>query len=283
MNDLHKPDLGPSPAAAGEKHSHVNPLSATEQLLQRILMRVRPAPVAVLLKKIFGVARRIVVTPRGRFWTDPISNLGAALTQRGEYEPEMARTLGQFLKAGATFVDVGANEGYFSVLAVGLVGPSGKVLSIEPQTRLIPIISENLKLNDAPCVNVVNVALSDTKKPVQMYLAADINTGASGIYKTAKYNLEQQSVQAVPLAQLLDAEGCRIVDLMKVDIEGAEYEMMLGAREVFESGRVRAVALELHPHILAARGLDPAEIVNMLERAGYRRDENAETAVWVRH
>jgi hypothetical protein len=67
---------------------------------------------------------------------------------------------------------------------------------------------------------------------------------------------------------------------MKIDIEGFEYEALLGSPRVFQQHRIRALALELHPHILAARGKDAGEITAMLANAGYTRTETFGNDVW---
>jgi hypothetical protein len=60
--------------------------------------------------------------------------------------------------------------------------------------------------------------------------------------------------------------------LLKVDIEGYEYEAILGSQEVFRSGKIRAIALELHPGAIRKRGLDPEAIPTFLECCGYKRN-----------
>jgi FkbM family methyltransferase len=259
-----------------------NSSSTYERFLQSLLLRVRPAPIASLLKRILRVHRVVFETSSGRFWIDPISNFGMALSRDGVYELGMKRTLEEYLKTGMTFIDLGANEAYFTVLAANQVGRSGRVIAIEPQERLLPIIDKNLRLNDADWVTVINVAITNASGLVTIHLAADTNTGASGQYRMAKYRLATQEVQARTLSQILDEKKIGHVDLMKVDIEGAEYEVLLGSPEVFEEGRIRAIALELHPTILAARGKEVSDITDMLTRNGYRQIKSFGSNVWER-
>ena len=104
-----------------------NPLSIYVRCLQTILLKIRPAPLASMLKRILRVRRTVIETPLGQFWIDPVSNLGRALSQEGVYEPGMQQTLSRFLKTGGVFIDLGANEGYFAVLAAKAVGADGRV------------------------------------------------------------------------------------------------------------------------------------------------------------
>src|ERR1700682_327502 len=136
---------------------HRNPLTMYQRCLQTLLMRVRPSSLASLLKRVLGIRRTVIDTPHGRFWVDPISNLGIALSRHGSYESGMQKTLEKFLPSGATFVDLGANEGYFTVIGANEGGPRGRVVAIEPQKRLIPVIAENLRLNGVEWASVLNV------------------------------------------------------------------------------------------------------------------------------
>jgi hypothetical protein len=70
------------------------------------------------------------------------------------------------------------------------------------------------------------------------------------------------------------------IDLMKIDIEGFEYEAILGSPTAFREHRVKAVALELHPEAIRERDLKPEAIVSFLENCGYRRAENFSTLVY---
>jgi FkbM family methyltransferase len=246
------------------------------------LLNVRPAPIASILKKILRVRRKVIKTHWGSFWVDPVSNLGRALCRDGIYEPGMLKTIEKYLSAGDTFIDLGANEGYFTVLAARQVGPDGCVLAIEPQSRLLPVINQNLRLNDVTSVTVLNVALTDVQGPVTIHLASDTNTGASGQYRMTKYKLKTQDAKGRTLAQVLDDERLSTVDLIKIDIEGAEYEVLLGSSEIFMQGRVRAIALELHPTILEARGKNVDEITRMLTDNGYQAVSGFGNTVWER-
>ena len=90
--------------------------SRTERALQSVLMRLRPAILASVLKRIMRSERTVVETPRGKFWIDAFSNFGCAITHVGEYQTGMIDVLEKRLAQGSIFVDLGANEGYFTTL-----------------------------------------------------------------------------------------------------------------------------------------------------------------------
>jgi FkbM family methyltransferase len=260
---------------------HRNPLTLYQRWLQTLLMRIRPAPLAALLKRALRTGRTVIDTTHGRFWVDPFSNLGTTLCRHGSYEPMMQKTLETYLTSGSTFVDLGANEGYFTVIGAKQCGADGRVLAIEPQQRLLPVIAENLRLNGVTWASVANIVITDTPGTATIHLAPDTNTGASGLHRTAKYRLPTQQVAARTLGQVLDDERLAHVDLMKVDVEGFEYEALLGSPEVFKQRRVRALALELHPTILADRNKDISHITGMLAECNYRMTDASGTTVWL--
>lgn len=237
----------------------------------RLLMRVRPAPLAALLKRLLRVQRLETATPEGTFWVDPASYQGLRILETGVYEPEMLATLRRFLRPGDTFADVGANEGYFSVVASRLVGPRGRVFAVEPQDRLRPVLERNFALNAAANVTLLAAAVSDAAGEARMHLTPGMNNSASSLMQPTKYPLARQTVRTATLASLFAEAGIERCRLLKLDIEGWEYEAVLGSRALFAEGRVDAFALELHPHLLEARGLDAGEITRFLDACGYRR------------
>ena len=233
------------------------------------LMRVRPAPLAALLKALLLVRRVEHATPEGTFWIDPASYQGLALARHGVYEPELLATVKNRLRPGGVFVDVGANEGYFSVVASRIVGLSGRVLSIEPQARLQRVLRRNFELNGCANTRLVAAAVSDRPGQAVLHLTPGVNNSASSFHRPTRYPLLRQRVPTLPLEAILDQAGVQSCDLMKIDIEGWEYEAVLGSRALFTSGRVRALALELHPQLLAPRGLDAEQITLFLAGCGY--------------
>ena len=256
-------------------------LTLYQKLLQTVLMQVRPNVFAASIKARLGVKRLPLSTRHGTFWIDPVSLLGVALSRQGVHEEGMVRTLHQFLSEGSSFVDLGANEGYFTIIGARLCGVAGRVLAIEPQQRLLPVIEETLRLNQSLGVALRHVAVGAEAGMAVMHLTASTNTGASGFERRSRLSLPTQEVTMLTLEQVLDQEGIAQVDLIKVDIEGFEYEALLGSPQVFERHRIKAIALELHPTLLAGRGKRAEDITEMLERCGYTLTATFGNAVWL--
>jgi FkbM family methyltransferase len=177
---------------------------------------------------------------------------------------------------------LGANEGYFSILASKRCGPTGKVYAIEPQARCQEVIRENCRLNQCANVSILPVAICDRAGRITLHLHPATNTGATSMWQTARSSLRTSLVECMTLQAALDTNRINAVHLLKIDIEGAEYEAVLGSPEVFRSGRVKVIALEYHPDILSSRGLQVVTIHDFLLKAGYTLDSTFSNSVYVK-
>ncbi len=248
----------------------------------RWLMRLRPAPLAAVIKRLLCIRRQELATPQGTFWIDPGSYLGATLARDGTYEPATLAVLQSVVRPGDAFVDIGANEGFFTVAASRLVGPAGRVVAIEPQARLQEVLRRNLALNACGNVEVAAVAITDAPGQAELHLTPDMNNSASGLTSPTRYRLATQTVETVTLAEIFARRGLGEA-VVKMDIESWEYEAIMGSQELFQTGRIRVLILELHEALMARRGRDPARIAALLADSGYQSRADVFGTVWTRH
>jgi FkbM family methyltransferase len=236
---------------------------------RHFLLKVRPAPVASFLATALRLnKRRLVRSKHATLLIDPVSNFGAAILN-GEYEPQMREVLRRYLSPGGVFIDLGANEGYFSVLASHMVGPTGTVVAIEPQSRLQHVIYTNLQVNDCFNVRVIRCVVSNKTGKAHLSLTPKVNTGSSSMFRSTKYSLPTEEVQSFCLSDLIYRLGLTRCDLMKVDIEGAEYDVFLSAAKILRKGIFQNIALEIHHSILEHRGLSANDLHKHLLESGY--------------
>lgn len=238
------------------------------------LLRIRPVFIVSVIKRVLFLKREICKTPLGTFYIDPWSKFGRELFTKGIYEPRTISALRAYLRPGDIFIDLGANENYFSVIASSIVGDNGKVFAIEPQMRLQKIILKNLKLNKCRNVTILPVAVSDREGESLLYLCPDVNTGGSSLIRTTAYILPKQMVSMVTLSSIFNNQRIVKCDLLKVDIEGWEYEAILGSPELFKQQRIKTVYLQLHTKQLNERGLSPDPIVAFLRSCNYVGNDN---------
>jgi FkbM family methyltransferase len=243
---------------------------------KRVLRRVRPSSLAWALHGVLGIERRVVDTPAGPMFLDPVFGIGASIAEAGSFEPEMERILANELGHGMTFVDLGANEGYFTVQGAHLVGQTGRVVAVEPQNRLVPVIERNLELNDLSNVTVIKAAISDSEGSARLYVPPE--PACAGLSRSTRYWVPTQQTETMTLASLFGKCGIAHADVMKVDIEGAEYGAVLGSREIFKEHRVKVLALDLHPVQLGSTRTD--ELIAFVESCGYRREMRYKNTVW---
>jgi FkbM family methyltransferase len=250
-------------------------------ILGQLLMRVRPAPLAVLLKKMLFIKRRPFDSVEGRFWIDPASQFGQTLARQHIYDAPMLRALDTLLNPGDCFIDSGANEGYFSVVAARRVGPSGRVIAIEPQSRLASVLRRNFAFNTVDWVEHRAEVISNAIGTTELFLSPDVNTGSTGLTTATSYRVAHESVPSITLDALLRNLDLPRAPVIKMDIESWEYEAILGSPGVFRERRVRALLLELHANLLRRRGLDPARLIACLHEQGYRNDADPHGLLWL--
>lgn len=245
------------------------------------LIKLRPAILASLIKKLIFPNREVVETQNGTFEVDIASNFGYQLLTGGVYEQSLVKTLQNYLKPGDIFIDLGANEGYFSVIASQIVGETGRVIAIEPQLRLQPILHRNFNLNSCNNAKVLPVAVSDKSGKASVHLSSNMNTGSSSLVQSTVYPLSKQEVVTTTLSEIFQQEDITNCGMIKIDIEGWEYEAIMGSLEIFRKHRIKVVALELHPQILSKRGLSAKNIIDCLIGLGFTLNESCGNTVFV--
>lgn len=247
-----------------------------KRFLYSTLMRVRPAPLAVFFKRLLGVRREPFTARHATFYVDPVSNFGYRLMKDGVYEEEIVEIMREKLVPGGVFYDVGANEGYFTCVAGKIVGPTGLVVSVEPQSRLFTVVEKNTQLNDLTNVNIVRTAVGKSEGSGEMFLSPDINTGSSGMMQVSKYRRSVETVQITTLDKLTEKLGTAKIDLMKIDIESFEWEAVLGSKKLFQSQSVKNIVIEIHNQELARRGKCAGDIAEFLMSCGYSAAQRGE-------
>jgi FkbM family methyltransferase len=155
-------------------------------------------------------------------------SVGVNLLNDGYWEYWITFFFVKLIKSGWTIVDVGANYGYYSLLFSYLSGSSGKVYAFEPNQNLSNLIGASAKLNEFDNIFVIPKALSDVNGEAELYVPEDYYGDASIVYKP---NGELKNV-TVPVTTLDSFE--ERANLIKIDAEGSEGNIILGAQRYFE-------------------------------------------------
>jgi FkbM family methyltransferase len=208
------------------------------------------------------------------FECDLRNSLAREVYFTGQYEPQETALLEAFIKPGQTFVDVGAHWGYFSLIASQKVGPTGRVLSIEADPRMFHTLSRNVRDNALSQVEPIRIAAAAETGVLQMsgYRELDDNWGVSRLLGSAG-NVGDPNVfevSTVSIDSLLDQRSIEKVDVLKMDIEGAEPLALRGMEGGLRAGRYPLMVIELHPAALPDFGSSVAAIGTFLSGCGYR-------------
>lgn len=191
-----------------------------------------------------------------------------------DYEPETFRFFRRRVAAGDLVIDVGGHIGLFAVLATRLAGPSGKVLSFEPTPFTRSVLEKVVELNG--CGGNVEVrpeAVSYQRGSTVFYDTGSEVSNANSLVRTDRSRIEIP----VELTSLDDfaAERGIVVNCIKIDAEGAEYDVLRGARRILTVDRPY-VRLGLHPQSIAEKGDLLEQIWDLIEECGYKVDFNGE-------
>lgn len=247
---------------------------ATSQALCRLVLRTKSGPLCMGLRAVFRFRRTVIETRHGPFLVDPFSHFGFFVIRDGDYEPELLSFIESHVSPGDTVIDAGAHEGYFAVIAAQRVGSSGRVIAVEPQSRVLPILQQNIQLNRLDNISVAPYAISDNHGSADLFLEPGFNTGGTGFTHMSRFKFKTESVPTRPLSAILEEFAVRDIALLKMDVEGFEYEIVLGSPDVFRQRLVKTIALELHANHMSKRGKCPDDIGLFLTECGYLLDSS---------
>lgn len=212
----------------------------------------------------------VVATVEGfRLYVDPSDfAVGHTVARTATYEPDVSAIVRGALHPGQTFVDVGANIGWFSMLGASLVGPAGRVVAIEPNPRNVALMRHSAKENHFDNIEILAVALAGSAGAVA--LETDGSNGRVIPINGPPAQPVEASfvVAAYPLDALLGQCGVTQVDVMKIDVEGAEPLVLQGGAGTIARERPVIIS-EFYPLALESFGGAGAYLAT-LRRLGYR-------------
>jgi FkbM family methyltransferase len=221
------------------------------------------APVQLTVPGLVRPLRLHVHGPADRY-------LSRRLRDEGIWEPFETSLVLAALPAGGVFVDVGANIGYYPVIAADRVGPGGAILAFEPDPDNFRLLQANLRLNDCEhIVTAFQAGLADADGAGRLYLSED-NAGDHQIFATGA---ARRSL-AVTLHHGADFLRHRLarLDLLKIDVQGAEYAVVAGLLPLLLAlprlPRLPRIIIELTPLSLRQAGSSGRALIELLATSG---------------
>lgn len=198
-------------------------------------------------------------------------SLGPWLMIDGTWEKAVTSVFTRAVRPGMTVVDVGANVGWFTLLAARLVGPRGLVVAFEPDPQLFDMLADNVELNGYEHhVQLHRAALADVHGSAPFH-AATRHRG-NGSLVPALNQLGDASAEIVTYdvtLTTLDALQLPSVDVMKVDAEGAEPRVFRGARDTVGRSPALTAIVEFWPIFFTRAGEDPRAFLDARRREGF--------------
>ena len=185
----------------------------------------------------------------------------------GTWEPATAAALTARLKPGDVFIDIGANVGYFSLLAAQIVGTEGRVLAFEPNPEVFERLRRNADLNTATCIQMYRLGIGAQAGTARFFIDPSGNTGASSLAGQTRdgNNLD---IQLDTLDNISQLENLTRVAMLKIDIEGAELQALQGARNVLHIHRPDIIC-EVSEGSLEKMGASKEALYDLLAEFGY--------------
>jgi FkbM family methyltransferase len=184
----------------------------------------------------------------------------------GTAEPHETRLVKDYLRPGMTFVDAGANVGYYTALAAMLVGSEGSVVAFEPSAYAFERLQALVARNGLAHVKAVHAGLSDAPGSQKLYLGIGSHNHAPTM--VPHDNASASEVLVTTLDDQAARLGIERIDLIKMDVEGYEPKVLTGARRLLREGRIRAILCEFNEHWLRKAGSDPQALERVICNAG---------------
>lgn len=150
------------------------------------------------------------------------------------YERDVTALFHARLAEGMNVIDIGANIGYFTLLAAKLIGPRGRVLAVEPNPRNVRLLEASRRANGFANVTILQAAAGREIGILGLNVSFSNGTTA-GLPEDLPQMLAAETVPCLPLDSVLDRDT--MVDFIKVDVEGAEFNALLGAEGIIRRCR----------------------------------------------
>jgi FkbM family methyltransferase len=190
----------------------------------------------------------------------------------GSFVRDEYKIVRQKVRTGMTFVDVGANVGYYSALAARLAGPTGSVFAFDPSEYAFPRLSRMIEVNGLTNVRAIKCGLADT--PGERLLFGAVDDDLTDLH-TATMVPNDNPHRAVVRTDTLDCMAQQLniqqIDFMKIDVDGFEPLVLQGAVGLMAKGRISHILFECAEYWFKRMNTSTVEIVENLRSKGFRK------------
>jgi FkbM family methyltransferase len=198
------------------------------------------------------------------------TSLTPSIVRGGMWEADVTRLFSRTIRPGDHVVDIGANCGYFTVLAAQLVGSGGRVVAIDANPRMVELTRRSIAANGYIYVaSAIHGAVVESARDVEIGIPDELMGSGSMLVRDGEHPMAVRTVTAPgkPLADFLG--GSRRIDVLKIDAEGAEPLIMKGAADLLMENRDIKIFMELAP-AMQAHFEPPLDFLARLRGFGFR-------------
>lgn len=201
-----------------------------------------------------------------RIYVDTRSTgIASHLIWTGKWEPRIEAALDERIHPGDTVCDFGANFGFYTLSFARMVGSKGRIISVEANPPIYQKLKKSVHVNGyAKRTTIHNLALADQNGMLEFRVDSEYSGGGSLVFKGAQGSIQ---VKARRVDDLIPAETH--VNVIKMDVEGAEALVLAGGHRLFSSPSLRAIVMEFTPAAVA-KFQPPQEFLAWFQAQGYR-------------
>ncbi|MDZ7697253.1 MAG: FkbM family methyltransferase [Deltaproteobacteria bacterium] len=232
-----------------------------QDLIRKLFLYYRALRIKILNKDVIlslDGLRILVRNPRQAF-------IGRSLYLEGTWEQEVTQFVSSNVKPGMILLDVGADIGYYTLLFAKLIGQTGRVFSFEPIPKSKWYLDKNIEMNGLSNVSTFNFALFD--KAAKACLEEPLTKSKINPFKEQLTGSDIVVEMKVFDDWKFD-KGIAHVDLVKIDVEGAELNVLRGMTDTLQTNRPSLI-IEVHPKQLEDFGFSPDDLSEFLIMLGY--------------
>lgn len=230
---------------------------------------LRPKPLKILAN---AVIRRIIpscLNSNGAVVVlnpnDPV--VSGALTL-GVYEKPETKFFSVVCRPGMTFLDIGANVGYYTALAIARIGKDGRIIALEPDQENFGFLQQTVAANGAQNTTCVQKAAAAENGSLTLYVSTS-NRGDNRLYSN-EFAGSTSQVEVCTIDALLAQMDIASVDLVKIDVQGFEGHVLRGMKETIRHSSNLILLMEFWPFGLRSAGTSPQELLIEMEQAGLK-------------
>ena len=230
---------------------------------------------------------RAEIEPGVNLMLNPADVVDMRMLATGFWNREVWDWVAAHLSPGATFIDVGAHIGTFTIRAAKIVGPAGRVVAVEPNPITAQMLRDNVAASNwTRVVHVREAACAENPGRMTLFAGSEMNSGVASLSRTNVVDHGSDGrvsfdVEVLPLDHIVENGGLSRIDVIKIDTEGAETVVLRGARKSIRRFRP-VIVLETLDSQLVNMGSSTAELEALLRELGYSKSRQGLTdAEWV--